>query len=472
MDFTGPVIAFIFILIVVRLLLKKYNPHAVLLFSGLIMMVISWFLGYDINSLLSLESLEKKMKIAFKSTSGEYNSINNFLDFIKYITFLFQVKHAKVCLLIMTIGGFVAYINKIGASASLVNLVTKPLNIFKKNPNIAAVLVIPIGQLLFICIPSAAGLGLLLMASVFPVLVNLGVSRLSAVSVITACTALGMGPASAMSNKAAEFAYGDSEMIITYFADQIQLVLPISLVFIVVYYFTNRYFDSKEINDDVPVKEDNSALNNTPVLYSLIPILPIILLIVFSKIMNSSIILDTSTAMFISVFIAIFFELLFKRNLKDVLSSLNVFWSGMGNIFKTVVTLIIVADIFASGLLSLNFINALIYISENIGLVAVGIGIVMIVLIFLSAMIMGSGNAAFFSFGPLAPDITQRFNLQALEFILPMNLAASMGRTVSPVSGVLIATAEIAKVSTMQIVKRNIIPMLVGLIVMIVYHFI
>ena len=337
---------------------------------------------------------------------------------------------------------------------------------------IFAVLVIPIGQLLFICIPSAAGLGLLLMASVFPVLVNLGVSRLSAVSVITACTALGMGPASAMSNKAAEFAYGDSEMIITYFTDQIQLVLPISLVFIIVYYFTNKYFDSKEIKDEVVIKKENSILNNTPILYSLIPILPIILLVIFSKIMNSSIILDTSTAMFISVFIAILFELFFKRNLKDVLSSLNVFWSGMGNIFKTVVTLIIVADIFASGLLSLNFINALIYISENLGLVAIGIGIVMVVLIFLSAMIMGSGNAAFFSFGPLAPEITQRFNLQALEFILPMNLAASMGRTVSPVSGVLIATAEIAQVSSMQIVKRNLIPMLAGLIVMIVYHFI
>ena len=61
---------------------------------------------------------------------------------------------------------------------------------------------------------------------------------------------------------------------------------------------------------------------------------------------------------------------------------------------------------------------------------------------------------------------------QHIEFILPMNLAASMGRTISPVSGVLIATAEIAQVSSMQIVKRNLIPMLVGLIVMIVYHFI
>ena len=72
----------------------------------------------------------------------------------------------------------------------------------------------------------------------------------------------------------------------------------------------------------------------------------------------------------------------------------------------------------------------------------------------------------------MAPEISQRFNIQAIEFILPMNLAASMGRTISPVSGVLIATAEIAQVSSMQIVKRNLIPMLVGLIVMIVYHFI
>ena len=472
MDFTGPIIAFVFILIVVCLLLKKYNPHAVLLFSGLSMMLLSWSLGYDINSFLSLEALEKKMKIGFKSSSGEANSINNFLDFIKYIVFLFQVKHAKVSLLIMTIGGFVAYINKIGASSSLVNIVTKPLNVFKKNPNLAAVLVIPIGQLLFICIPSAAGLGLLLMASVFPVLVNLGVSRLSAVSVITACTALGMGPASAMSNKAAEFAYGDSEMIISYFSDQLQLVLPISIVFVIVYYFTNRYFDAKEADENIKIEKENTILNSVPALYCLIPVLPIVLLIVFSKIMNSSIILDTSTAMFISVFIAIVFEFIYKRNIKEVLNSLNVFWSGMGNIFKTVVTLIIVADIFASGLLSLNFINALIFISENLGLVAVGIGVVMVLLIFLSAMIMGSGNAAFFSFGPLAPEITQRFNLQALEFILPMNFAASMGRTVSPVSGVLIATAEIAQVSTIQIVKRNIIPMLLGLVIMLLYHFI
>ena len=98
------------------------------------------------------------------------------------------------------------------------------------------------------------------MASVFPVLVSLGVSRLSAVSVITACTAIGMGPASAMSNKAAEFAFGDSDMIISYFTEQLQLAIPISLVFVLVYYFTNKYFDSKEHSSDLINGKDNNLL--------------------------------------------------------------------------------------------------------------------------------------------------------------------------------------------------------------------
>ena len=62
MDFTGPIIAFVFIILVITLLLKRYNAHAVLLFSGLAMMLISWLLGYDIDSLLQLENLQKKMK--------------------------------------------------------------------------------------------------------------------------------------------------------------------------------------------------------------------------------------------------------------------------------------------------------------------------------------------------------------------------------------------------------------------------
>jgi DcuC family C4-dicarboxylate transporter len=144
----------------------------------------------------------------------------------------------------------------------------------------------------------------------------------------------------------------------------------------------------------------------------------------------------------------------------------------MGNIFKTVVTLIITADIFAKGLISLGFIDGLLDLTQNLGFGIVGIGIVMTIMIFLASMLMGSGNASFFAFGPLVPKIANKLGVESVSIILPMQLSASMGRTVSPIAGVIIATAEIAKVSTIAIVKRNIIPLVVALIVMLMYHFI
>jgi DcuC family C4-dicarboxylate transporter len=96
----------------------------------------------------------------------------------------------------------------------------------------------------------------------------------------------------------------------------------------------------------------------------------------------------------------------------------------------------------------------------------------MTILIFLAAMLMGSGNAAFFAFGPLVPNIATKLGVSSTSMILPMQFSASMGRTVSPVSGVLIAVSEIAGVSPMQLVKRNIIPMSIALVVMLITHFI
>lgn len=456
MSYLGSIISLLFIVVAGRLLLKKYNPHAVLLVSGLLMLIVAQVLNYNLPAL--------------KDPTG----FSGF-DLFKYIKESFSKTNAGVGLMIMAIGGFVAYIDKIGASEVLVHVAMKPLRFFKKRPYIAASLVIPIGQLLFAAIPSAAGLGLLLMASMFPILVNLGVSRLSAVSVITATTAFGIGPASAITASATSIAGIDT---IVFFLDyQIPLIWPLSIVMMITYYFVNRYYDKKnEFEKEVYKPQDTQESQlKAPLIYALIPILPIVLLIVFSKIFNLfsvPISIDTTTAMFISLFIALIFEFIRTRKIKEVFDSLKTFWSGMGNIFKTVVTLIITADIFAKGLISLGFIDGLLDLSQNLGLGAIGIGIVMTIMIFLASMLMGSGNASFFAFGPLVPKIANKLGIESTSIILPMQLSASMGRTVSPIAGVIIATAEIAKVSTIAIVKRNIIPLVVALIVMLMYHFI
>lgn len=453
MGYLGVFLSLFFIVIVAILLLKKYNPHAVLLIAGLLM-------------LLCAQLLEFKLPV-LKNTTG----FSGF-DLFRYIKESFAKTNAGVGLMIMSIGGFVAYIDKIGASKALVFVAMKPLKLFKKYPYIAASMVIPIGQTLFVAIPSAAGLGLLLMASLFPILVNLGVSKLSAVSVITAATAFGIGPASAITASATSISNIDT--IVFFLEYQIPLVLPLTISMMITYYFVNKHFDKKEENQVISVAEKEEKLE-VPLVYAIIPILPIILLIVFSKIFNlfsTLITLDTTTAMFISLFVAMLFELIRTKKIKEVMLSLQTFWNGMGNIFKTVVTLIITADIFAKGLISLGFIDGLISVAENAGFGAVGIGVIMTFMIFLASMLMGSGNASFFAFGPLVPKIAKSLGVESSSIILPMQLSASMGRTVSPVAGVIIATAQIAGVTTLAIVKRNLIPLTVALIIMVIYHYI
>jgi DcuC family C4-dicarboxylate transporter len=175
--------------------------------------------------------------------------------------------------------------------------------------------------------------------------------------------------------------------------------------------------------------------------------------------------------MLLSLFAGLMFELIRTKNLKAVFASFKVFLDGMGDIFKSVVTLIIVAEIFANGLIALGFMDGLITISQGAGLGAKGIGILMTLMIFFAAILMGSGNAAFFAFGPLIPSVAKQFGVSSTSILLPMNLSASMGRAISPIAGVLIATAEVAGVPVMQVVKRNLIPVIAVLLTLLIYHF-
>lgn len=453
MIIAGYIISIIFIVVVAILLTKKFNAQAVLLFTGICMVAIAFLFGFELKGIKEPTGLK-------------------LFDIFQLINESFSAKGANVGLMIMTIGGYVAYMKHIGASETLVFLAMKPLSVFHKSPYLAASLVIPLGQLLFITTPSATGLGLLLIASVFPVLISLGVSRVSAVSVITACTVFDMGPASANTARASEL-IGKSN--VQYFIEnQLPLAIPLTIIMALVYFIVNRWADKKDKfipeNEVVTVKR-----GDTPLLYAILPVLPLILLIVFSdflKLFSPSVHLETTTAMFFSLIIAIIFELIRKKDVKQVFSSLKVFWDAMGKVFATVITLIISAEVFSFGLISLGFIDGLVKATTHIGFGVVGIGVVMTVMIFSASILMGSGNASFFSFGPLVPGIAARFGADSAGLILPMQLSSSLGRAISPIAGVIIATAEIAGVTPYQVAKRNLIPLSAVLLSMLIIHYI
>lgn len=435
-------------------LYRKLNPQGILITAGLAMCIISLFaLGNSIE---------------LKHPTG-----NAGFDIIKLIDETFVNNISRAGLMIMTIGGYVAFMNHIEATQTLVRLSMKPLSFMRRFPMLAAVLTIPIGQMLFITTPSATGLGLLLVASIYPILTSLGVSRLTALSMIAATTLFDQGPGSANTALAAQLiGINNVEYFITH---QLPLVIPTTIIVMITFCISNWYFDKYSPQDNGENVNVEAFSTTAPAFYALFPILPLILLVVFSPyvgLINPPIKLDTTTAMFASLFTTMLIHLLRIRHIKKVYESISAFWKGMGNVFGKVVTLIVASEIFSKGLIQLHFIDSLIQLSTGAGFSELTIVIVFSLIIFGAAVLMGSGNAAFFSFGPLMPGIAAQLGIPSYIMILPSQLASSMGRSASPIAGVIVAIAGVAGASPIELAKRNLVPLTLSVIFLITYHII
>ena len=458
------VIYFILCIIVIYFtaiyLYRKVNPQGVLMLAGVVMLTLALMLHIQ--------------PVTPAKPTGSM-----VFDLIKVIEETFIGNLSRAGLMIMTIGGYVAFMNHIQATNALVYLSMKPLGFLRRYPYLAATATIPIGQMLFITTPSASGLGLLLVASVYPVLIGLGVSRLSALSVIAAATLFDQGPGSANTALAAEL-IGTTN--VTYFlTHQLPLVIPTTIVVMVLFYFNNKYFDKKEAAKCNTENIANDATSPTvskpevPLFFALLPVLPLALLIIFSPyagICKPPITLNTTTAMIFSLFISLILVACYKRNIRKTFDTLASFWKGMGNVFTSVVALSVASEIFSKGLISLGFIDSLVNYSSHIGLSGIAIASVFAFIIFCAAMLMGSGNAAFFSFGPLLPEIAGQLGMPTYSLVLPMQLSASMGRAASPIAGIIVAIAGVAGVSPIELAKRNTLPLIGSILFLIVYHFV
>jgi DcuC family C4-dicarboxylate transporter len=441
-------------------LYRKLNPQGILILAGLAMLAFAF--------ILNVQPI-----IPAKPTGSMV------FDLVKLVEETFLSNLSRAGLMIMTIGGYVAFMNHIQATNALVYISMKPLGFFRHSPYLAATIAIPIGQLLFITTPSAVGLGLLLVATIYPVLVEIGVSKLTALSVISAATLFDQGPGSANTALAAELI--DQTNVAYFITHQLPLVIPTTLVVMTLFYFNNKYFDKKEAARQHTEKNEKEEISQAPVkpdiplIFALLPILPLALLIVFSPyigLFEPPITLNTTTAMIFSFFTSLLFVGCHTRNIRKTFDAFSSFWKGMGNVFGSVITLIVASEVFSKGLISLGFIDSLVDYSTHIGLSGIVIAAVFALIIFCTAMLMGSGNAAFFSFGPLLPGIAGQLGMPAYSLVLPLQLAASMGRAASPIAGIIVAIAGVAGVSPIELAKRNTLPLIGSILFLIAYHFI
>ncbi len=446
------------IALVVTLLLKGYYPQAVLFTGGLILLACTALFGWG-------DLLNAKQTTHFAG-----------FDIFKVFSTGFSSRIAGLGLTLMAIGGFSRYMEHVGASGALFAVFEKPLKMIK-SPYILLGASFLVSQIMAVFVPSHAGLALLLMVTLYPILIRSGVSPLSALGVIGCAQYMDVGPGSGNAILAAQTAGLDvSEYFVNY---QLPIFVTVTLVLVFTHMIVQRWWDKREgwVFDPSKIQtmagtKDAGNDKQTPKIYAVLPVIPLFLIICFSKVAGSTIRMDVVTAMVLSTVIAIIFELVRYRDLKAVFASFKLYFEGMGKILVAVVSLIVCGEFFAAGLIKSGFMATLINAANGAGLGLAAIVLVGGALLWIFAFIMGSGNAAFFSFAPLVPDVAKSLGVEIVQLIFPLQILVSFGRVSSPITGAIVAIAGLVGVSPFQVAKRTCIPMAVSTLVSTVFYFV
>lgn len=364
-----------------------------------------------------------------------------------------MLSNSSLVPVIVTTLGFGYVIDYTGCSTHLVSLITRWLTKVR-------FLLVP-GSVLAtfiinISLNSASGCGAALGALLIPTLIGLGIHPATAAAAVLLGTwGNVVNPGQAYNVQVAKLAGSDPTSVVSTF---LPVVIGTLVVCIALLMVMDRILSKKGTVAILGDAQTSTAkiIERPNILFALIPMLPIILLILGAKGIVPPV--DVTTAMLIGVVAAML------TKVKDLQGISKEFFRGMGNSYGDIIGLMGAAAIFTYGLGAIGIIDALIELMRNsqaIARFAAGLGPLAI------AALSGSGNAATIAFNESITPHAASFGIGIAEMGSVAQIAAQLGRTMSPVAGVTIILASLAGVSPMELVKRTTLPMIVAVFMLI-----
>ena len=426
---------------------KNYDAKVVLFVTGLILLYLAVLLGHPV--------------LAAKASSGL-----SWVDPFKVVRDLFVKQYSNAGLIILTLFGFAAYMSHIGANQKVIEVLSKPLSGIR-SPYILVPLVFWLGTLLSIIIPSAASLAVILMATLYPVLRAAKMTPLTAAGVIATTATIVPTPLGG-DNVVAARVLGFEHVVDYVFYHHAPITIPAIIIMGFAHYFWQRYMDKKSpASGEMRLDESKLKQNvEAPTYYAIFPVLPLILTIFFWLFFKSAKVGLVEITLF-SFALAFACEIVRRRNDpttngKKLLGDANLFFKGMGDGFSKVVVLIVAASTMVAGLSSMGLIDMISNSLQGVESADTGLMFAFSGITGLITFISGSGNAVFYSFIELIPQIAEKAGIDPIMVALPMQCTSHLIRAVSPVAAVVIIVAATIRENPLNIVKRTAVPLLVG----------
>ena len=381
--------------------------------------------------------------------------------------FVKQLVNGSLVPTIVTVMGFGYVMTFTKCSDHLVNLLVKPL---ARVPVIVIPGAVIITWLLNIVLPSAAGIAAAVGVLLIPALIALKVRPVMAAAAVFIGTWGSVVSPGLMFNpqiadiafKAKEIPAPDAMIVIMQEALPCAIgALVAAICLTIICIVLKEGVGSTEIVKELPEGEEIQKDFKVNPIKAIIPIIPLALLVLASKQVG---VLPTKAfsvpvCMLIGTAIGLIVALVNKQKIGDASKK---FCRGAGDGFCDVVILIAAAAMFASGMKAIGLTGALVDAmkgSQSVAMFAAAAGP------FVMAAISGSGNAAALAFNQAITPNAADFGLTIVQLGAVAQIAAGLGRSMSPVAGGVIILAGIAGVNPMEVVKRTAIPAIVALIV-------
>lgn len=417
------------------LIYKNYEARLVLFLSGVVMTLIGVTFG--------------------GSSVGLSDAVNAFVK---------QFVNGGLVPTFTTVMGFGYVMSYTKCADHLVNALVRPLS---KVPLLVIPGAVIITWFLNIVLPSAVGIAAAVGVLLIPALIALKVRPVMAAAAVflgtwgsVASPGLMFNPQVAdIAYKAGEISSPDAMIVImAEFMPALAGAVVSAILLAILAVFMKEGVGSQE---DVNATEAGEKAEKLKInyLYALVPILPLFLLVIASKQVGwlPNKVFTVPCCMLIGTGVGLVIGLINHLKAGDISKK---FCRGCGDAFCDVACLIAAAAVFASGMKSIGLTGTLVDAmkgSQSIAMASAVVGP------WLMALVCGSGNAAALAFNEVITPHAADFGMTVVQLGAVAQVAAGLGRTISPVAGGVIVIASIAGVNPMDICKRTFIPVCAAL---------
>lgn len=368
-----------------------------------------------------------------------------------FSAFTAQLISSSLVPLITICMGFSAVMEFTGCTQDLVHLMMKPMKFLRMFLVPAAVL---ITFFINISLQSAAACGAAVGALLIPTMLRFGVNPAIAASAVALGTwGNNLSPGFMFVAQVSEISGDAPETVVgSYLAVSIVAVIAAAVTLTLIDIILYKRKGNKKDADMSALDEITAYKVN--IIKAILPLFPIIMILIGSRIGLS---LDVTAWMLIGTVLGLL------TNYKGVKETTNIFFKGMGNAFADIIGLMAAAGVFTAGMAAVGVTDALLEImrgAQSVAQLGATFGPLSL------ATVTGSGNAATIAFNeaftPFAADFG--FGINQLGGVAMMT--GGIGRAMSPVAGVVIILARMAKVEPMEVTKHNLVPCLVAALVL------